>query len=135
MAGGDAVNVVIKSGTNTLHGTAWAYDTSSHFTARDVFMTTPTVPKNIVAQFGGNLSGPIIKDKLFFFANGERTTQRGGAGTGTASIAPANLRPNSSGDIVFPTPAEDPDNGVIIYDPLCKAARRSSSSRAAPPTC
>jgi outer membrane receptor protein involved in Fe transport len=117
MAGGAAVNVVIKSGTNALHGTAWAYDTSSHFTARNIFQTTPTVPKNIVVQFGGNLSGPIIKNKLFFFANGERTTRRVGAGTGTASIAPVNLRPNSNGDVVFPTPAEDPENGVIIYDP------------------
>jgi outer membrane receptor protein involved in Fe transport len=118
MAGGAAVNVMIKSGTNTLHGTAWAYDTNSRFTARNVFQTTPKVPKNIVAQFGGNLSGPIIKDKLFFFANVERTTQRVAAGTGTATIAPANLRPNANGDVVFPTPAEDPVNGVIVYDPL-----------------
>ena len=34
MAGGAAVNVIIKSGTNRLHGTAWGYDTNSHFTAR-----------------------------------------------------------------------------------------------------
>jgi outer membrane receptor protein involved in Fe transport len=118
MAGGAAVNVVIKSGTNSLHGAAWAYETNSHFTARHAFQTTPQVPKNIVAQFGGNLGGPIVKDKLFFFGNVERTTQRVAPGSGNATIAPANLRPNSAGDVVFPTPAEDPTYGVIIYDPL-----------------
>ncbi len=117
MAGGAAVNVMIKSGTNVFHGTAWGYDTNSHFTARHAFQTTPQVPKNIVAQFGGNLGGPIIKDKLFFFGNVERTTQRVAPGTGNATIAPANLRPNAAGDVVFPTPAEDATFGVIIYDP------------------
>jgi hypothetical protein len=121
MAGGAAVNVVIKSGSNTLHGTAWGYDTNSAFTARSVFQSTPDVPKDIVAQFGGNISGPIIPDKLFFFANGERTTQRVAPGTATATIAPLNLRPNANGDIVFPTPAQDSVNGAIIYDPASSA--------------
>ena len=119
MAGGAAVNVVVKSGTNKVHGTAWIYDTSSHFTARQVFAPATEGahrPKNIVAQFGGNIGGPIIKNKLFLFANIERTTQRQGAGSSTASIAPANLR-SSGGDIHFPTPAEDPQYGAIIYDP------------------
>ena len=114
-AAGAAVNVVVKSGTNNFHATAWGYDTNSYFRARNEFQTTPTNPKNIVAQFGGNVSGPIIKDKLFFFFNAEKTTQRVGAGSRQLSIAPQNLRPNGAGDVVFPMPSA---GGAIIYDPL-----------------
>jgi hypothetical protein len=113
MAGGAAINVVVKSGTNDFRGTAWGYDTNSALRARNVFQTTPTNPRNIVAQFGGNLGGPILKDKLFFFGNVERTTQRVAAGSLLQSIAPESLRPNANG-VVFPTPAQ---GGAIIYDP------------------
>jgi Carboxypeptidase regulatory-like domain/TonB dependent receptor len=126
LAGGTAVNVVVKSGTNKLHATAWGYDTNSHFTARQVFAppTQGMPPKNIVAQFGANLGGPIIKDKLFFFANGERSTQRTAPGALNTSVAPLNLRPNGAGDVVFPTPAQDATYGAIIYDPLSNADPR-----------
>ena len=114
-AAGAAVNVVVKSGTNKFHGTAWGYDTNSHFRARNVFQTTPSNPRNIVAQWGGNLGGPIIKDKLFFFGNAEKTTQRVAAGSRQLSIAPESLRPNAAGNVVFPLPAQ---GGAVIYDPL-----------------
>jgi hypothetical protein len=114
-AAGAAINVVVKSGTNRFHATAWGYDTNSHFRARNVFQTTPSNPKNIVAQFGGNIGGPIIKDKLFFFANAEKTTQRIAAGSRQLSIAPESLRPNAAGDVAFPMPSA---GGAIIYDPL-----------------
>ncbi len=113
-AGGAAVNVIVKSGTNQFHATAWGYDTDSKFRARNAFQTTDKNPKNIVAQYGANLGGPIIKDKLFFFANVEKSTQRVGAGSRQLSIAPSNLRPNAAGDVVFPMPSE---GGAIIYDP------------------
>src|SRR5262245_56205559 len=114
MAGGAAINVVVKSGTNDFRGTAWGYDTNSALRARNVFQTTPSNPRNIVAQFGGNLGGPILKDKLFFFANAERSTQRVAAGSSLQSIAPANLRPSSGGGVTFPLPSQC---GAIIYDP------------------
>ena len=114
MAGGAAINVVVKSGTNDFRGTAWGYDTNSALRARNAFQTTPSNPKNIVAQFGGNLGGPILKDKLFFFANAERSTQRIAAASTVQSIAPASLRPNASGAVTFPMPSQ---GGAIIYDP------------------
>jgi hypothetical protein len=115
LAGGAAVNVVVKSGTNKLHATAWGYDTNSHFKARNYFETTPQRTKNIVAQFGGNLGGPIIKDKLFFFGNIERNTKRNASGVNARSLAPADLRPGPDGSVTFP----DADHGgANIYDPL-----------------
>ena len=115
MAGGAAVNVVVKSGTNNYRGTGWVYDTNSALRARNVFQTTPDNPKNIVVQYGGNTGGRIVKDKLFFFFNAEKSTQRVAAGSNFRSIAPESLRPNSAGNVVFPMPEQ---GGAIIYDPL-----------------
>jgi hypothetical protein len=115
MSGGAAINVVIKSGTNDFRGTAWGYSTNSALRARNAFQTQDKNPKNIVAQYGGNVGGPILKSKLFFFGNVEKTTQRQGAGSSLQSIAPESLRPTSAGSVVFPTPAQ---GGAIIYDPL-----------------
>src|ERR1051325_2657323 len=80
-AGGAAVNVQIKSGTNNFHGSAHEVYTSQLFQARTYFNADPNFSglnknKNIQHQFGGQLGGPIIKNKLFFFADYERTTQR-----------------------------------------------------------
>lgn len=114
LVGGAAVNVVIKTGTNRVHATAWGYDTNSHFKARNVFQTTPKPAKDILAQFGGNLGGPIVPNKVFFFGNIERTTRRTSSPVVQRTIAPANLRPVGNGGVHFPTPAE---GGAIIYDP------------------
>src|SRR4030095_5056324 len=113
--GGAAVNVVVKSGTNKYRGTGWLYDTDASLRARNVFQTTPTNPKNIVTQYGANTGGRIVKDKLFFFFNAEKTTQRVGTGSSPRSIAPESLRPTAAGDVVFPTAEQ---GGATIYDPL-----------------
>jgi hypothetical protein len=105
MAGGSAINVAIKSGTNVFHGAAWEYNTVSALKARNYFYYGATNPKNIINQFGGNFGGPIKKNKLFFFGNWEVTDKR------------ANVS-------AFETVATDPlrqgnfsASGVTIYDP------------------
>jgi Carboxypeptidase regulatory-like domain/TonB dependent receptor-like, beta-barrel len=114
LAGGAAVNVITKSGTNEFHGAGWVYDTNSATQARNFFQTTPQVPKNILVQWGYAVGGPIIKNKLFFFSDLERTTQRNFARVATFSLAPASLRPDAQGNVVFPTAAQ---GGATIYDP------------------
>src|SRR5881628_1457630 len=68
---GAVVNVGIRSGTNTLHGTGYAFGRSDAWAARNFF--NPTGPKQPteLEQFGGALGGPIMKDRLFFFGNYE----------------------------------------------------------------
>jgi Carboxypeptidase regulatory-like domain/TonB dependent receptor len=117
-AGGAAVNVVVKSGTNNYHGAGWVYDTDASLRARNIFQTTPTNPKNIVAQYGANSGGRIVKDKWFYFFNAEKSTQRVGAASNFRSIAPESLRPDAAGNVTFPLPAAA---GAIIYDPLSNA--------------
>jgi len=70
---GDIVNVITKSGGNTLHGTAFDYFRNDIMDARNFFETQPTPLR--LNQFGGNLSGAIVKDKLFYFVNYEGVRQ------------------------------------------------------------
>ncbi|HET8547529.1 MAG TPA: carboxypeptidase regulatory-like domain-containing protein [Bryobacteraceae bacterium] len=74
---GTIVNIVTKSGTNSFHGTAWDYIRNEALNARpwaDAFFGRPK-PRYRYNYFGGNLGGPIRKDKLFFFANYENLKQ------------------------------------------------------------
>src|SRR6202049_4525741 len=65
---GAVVNVGLKSGTNSLHGTAFAFGRDGAMDARNYF-NAPPAPKTdrTLEQFGGSFGGAIIKDKAFFF--------------------------------------------------------------------
>jgi hypothetical protein len=104
-AAGAAVNAIIKSGTNQLHGALWEYNTDSALKARNFFYYGANNPKTIVNQFGMDAGGPIKKNKLFFFADWERTMRRI-VGNVTDSVATANIRTgNFTG------------TGTTVYDP------------------
>src|SRR5205823_5440596 len=77
LAGGSAVNVQIKSGTNDFHGSAFEYHTDNALRARGFFLPTNQVkPKLVYNQFGGSIGGPIKKNKVFFFGDYEGTVDR-----------------------------------------------------------
>ena len=65
---GAVVNVGIRSGTNSYHGSGYAFGRSDAWAARNYF--NPAGPKQPteLKQFGGVVGGPVIKDRLFFFA-------------------------------------------------------------------
>jgi len=67
---GSMNNLVTKSGTNAFHGSVWEYVRNSVFDANDYFANQQGIPRQPLHfnQFGGTVGGPIIKDKLFFFA-------------------------------------------------------------------
>ena len=73
-AGGAQVNVVSKTGTNQFHGGTFYALRNDNLDARSPF-DGATIPPFTLHQFGGNVGGPIIKDKLFFFANYEGLQQ------------------------------------------------------------
>jgi hypothetical protein len=76
-AGGAAVNVQIKSGTNQLHGSGFWYHNNQHLKARPYFLPrSQGQPKRILNQAGGTIGGPIVRNKLFFFASYEYTPDR-----------------------------------------------------------
>ena len=112
MAGGAAVNVQIKSGTNNFHGSGHWFHTDQNFAARNYFQTDitrfPKKNRNNQNQYGGTFGGPIFKDKLFFFVDYERTTQRGLAGPQTRTLPIAQM---VAGDF------RGLPGNPIIYDP------------------
>ena len=65
-SGGAVVNVVTKSGSNHVHGTAFYYLRDSSFGATDPFLAFK--PHNRQQQVGGTIGGPLKRNKIFFFA-------------------------------------------------------------------
>jgi outer membrane receptor protein involved in Fe transport len=122
MAGGASVNVQIKSGTNTLHGSAFEYLTHDKLRARNFFLpANMEKTKDNKNVFGGTLGGPIKRDKVFYFVSIESTVQRtiGGPYVTQASGS-------SSQFLSIPTAAIRSGNfagtGTIIYDPATGAS-------------
>ena len=73
MSAGGVINALTKSGTNTIHGTAFYFLRNSALDARNFYdLKIPPFRRN---QFGGSVGGPIKKDKLFFFTNYEGLRQ------------------------------------------------------------
>ncbi len=115
MAGGAAVNVTIKSGTNQLHGALFERNTNNRLAAVNNFFTHPgRLPKNIFNQYGFALGGPIWipkvvngKNKLFFFLDYQGTKRRQYAAAPNLTLPTAAMR---TGDFSA--------TGTVIYDPL-----------------
>lgn len=105
-AGGAAVSVITKSGTNQFHGSAFEYHDNQRLRARNFFLTPTTKkPVRIYNNFGGTIGGPIVKNKFFFFYSYDNTKQRDGA-FGTYSVPDANIRTGNFGA-----------SGTTVYDP------------------
>ncbi|MCC6590300.1 MAG: TonB-dependent receptor [Bryobacterales bacterium] len=77
-AGGAAITVITKSGTNGLHGSAWALHDNARLQAKN-FFNSGDKPSNINNVDGLTLGGPIKKNKLFFFGAWEGVHERLGA--------------------------------------------------------
>jgi hypothetical protein len=91
---GAVVNVGLKSGTNKLHGSAFAFGRDGAMDARNYF-NAPPAAKNprTLEQFGGSLGGAIIKDKAFFFGayEGQRYDVGNSYSVTTPSMMPLTL--------------------------------------------
>ena len=72
---GAAISVTTKSGTNTFHGTGYEYARHDRFNANDFFSNRQSAAKPDHRQndFGGNVGGPIMASRAFFFADVEAT--------------------------------------------------------------
>jgi len=132
---GAAVVSVLKSGTNQYHGSAYGFVQDYRFNANSYSngQTTPVTPVSPFSfdQFGGNVGGPILHDKLFFFGDylGSRWHQ---GGLGQASVIPDAMRTgNFSALLTASNPIQlyDPENnfapysgdtGIPIVNPVAK---------------
>ncbi len=73
---GGVVNVVSRSGTNRLHGSAFLFHRNDALDARNFFDPVDDKPKLLRNQFGVTVEGPIFKDKTFFIASYEGFRER-----------------------------------------------------------
>src|SRR5438046_236404 len=101
-----AVNAVTKSGTNQFHGSAFEFLRNGSLNARNAFdLTNDGLKRN---QFGGTIGGPVVSNKLFFFAGEQGTKER--------------ARP-SANRAYIPTPAMLTGDFTTIASPACNAGR------------
>ena len=88
--GGAVVNVVTRSGSNTMHGTAFEFLRNGAMNARNFFAAqSDNLKRN---QFGGTLGGPIVRDRLFYFGSYQSTPVRNTSFTNTAFVPGQALR-------------------------------------------
>jgi hypothetical protein len=86
--GGGSINMVIKSGTNSLHGSLYYFNRNDALAANTPFAPAGTPkPKLKNNQFGGSLGGPVVKNKLFYFLSYER--QKFIVGNGAGATEPS----------------------------------------------
>lgn len=122
---GAVFNVVLKSGTNNVHGSVWEFLRNDKLNARPFFQ--PTVPTLRQNQYGFSVGGPVIKNKTFFFGSFQLNFQRAGISeqrddtdpsrARDFSAAVANQRPNDPlTNAAFPG-AQIP---VSRFDPVAK---------------
>ena len=112
--GGGVINLVTKNGTNDLHWTLFEFHRNSALDATNFFTNRSGGKKGSFRrnQFGGNVGGPIVKNKTFFFVNYEGNWQ----GTASPSTFTVPLPEWRQGN--FSNLKNSAGQPIIIYDPL-----------------
>jgi Carboxypeptidase regulatory-like domain len=86
--GGGSINMVIKSGSNAVHGTLYYFNRNDALAANTPFAPAGSAkPKLKNNQFGSSLGGPVVHDKLFYFITYER--QKFIVGNGNSATEPS----------------------------------------------
>ena len=118
---GGGVVSILKSGTNSFHGSAYGYVQDYRLDANSWQnnQTVPITPINPFsqAQFGGSFGGPIKRDKLFFFVDYLGSRYHKG-GTGSASVFTSAMRGGDFSVLLSgsnPIQLYDPENGFAPY--------------------
>ncbi|MGA8675517.1 MAG: carboxypeptidase regulatory-like domain-containing protein [Candidatus Acidiferrales bacterium] len=104
LTSGGSVNVITKSGTNDIHGEAFGL-----FRDNSQAAAYPAGAQFQRSQYGGDVGGPIIKDKLFFFVDAERLLAHDAGGVLVASIPDGITNTTNLNEFsgVFPAPFHD----------------------------
>lgn len=123
---GSLITVTTKGGGNAFHGTAYDFLRNRVFDANTFLNNRNGVkkPPNVQNQFGGNLGGPILKDRLFFFFNYEGTRIRKGV-TRLGNVPLANER---IGDFSPAAAAANRVTYATLFDRVGDCRAKSPSS-------
>src|SRR5688572_16105875 len=127
-AQGAVINLVTKGGTNKFHGTVFEFLRHDKLNANDWFSNQAGIKRAPLTyhNFGGNFSGPIVKDKIFFFWSEEWRRERRGTGPLRALVPTAQERAgNFSG----------PLTGGLPFDPFTCTRDAGGNIQFGPTTC
>jgi hypothetical protein len=119
-AGGVIIQADIKSGTNQIHGSAFAFYRDSALGGSSENYFNPTVPEISYHrnQFGGTLGGPILKDKLFLFFDYQGLRESIPNGGATISSVPTDkMRTGDFSDLIGTGLTSIPYNSLGNFDP------------------
>ena len=117
---GGQISFITRSGTNKWHGSVFEYDRNNFFDARNRFNTKD--PKFRLNQFGASAGGPLVHDRIFFFANYEGLRQRWAAPYTQATLS------NYAKSLVSTSSAVYPLLGAYPSDPFTLASEQPTSS-------
>ena len=105
---GALVQLSTRSGTNSLHGTAFEFLRNTDLDARNFFWVASQLPPFKLNQFGGTVGGPIRKNKTFFFFSAQDTERR-------SAPSPATITPPTAAERTGDFSALLP--GTVIKNP------------------
>jgi len=120
---GGVVNIVTKSGTNQLHGSAFEFLRNGAANARNFFAPKHDELKR--NQFGASIGGPILKDRLFFFGTYQGTRIRNAPEGQIAFVPTAAERAGNFSSLLPGTQLVDPSTGVPFPNNQIPANRLS----------
>lgn len=135
-SGSGIINVILKSGTNQLHGSAYEFLRNSVLDSNTYFanQSGSPLPSFKRSQFGGSLTGPVFipriyhgKDKTFFLVSYEGLRQ--GTESETTTTVPTALQRTGN----FSQTRDSAGQPVVIYDPVTTVASGSGFVRQAFP--
>jgi hypothetical protein len=116
--GGGIVNVVIKSGTNQIHGSAFYFNRNEYFAANTPLAAAGSKVRRIRNQQGGfSFGGPIKKNKTFYFLTGEYQIADASNSTAITTLSPAWISQGQSILSTFNIPQNPVTTNLISFWP------------------
>ena len=130
-AQGAVINLITKGGSNQFHGTLFEFLRNDALNAKDFFLKRAGQPKSKLRynNFGGNFSGPIIKERVFFFWSEEWRRERRGVVLGAKVPTAAEKVGDFSGNLTAALP-HDPLTGLPFPGNKIPANRLSPAALA-----
>jgi hypothetical protein len=130
-AQGAVINLITKGGGNQFHGTLFEFLRNDALNAKDFFLSRAGQPKSKLRynNFGGNFSGPIIKERIFFFWSEEWRRERRGVVLGAKVPTAAEKVGDFSGTLTAALP-HDPLTGLPFPGNKIPANRLSPAALA-----
>jgi hypothetical protein len=118
------INIVSKAGSNEFHGAAFLFGRNEGWDAKN-FFDSPTAEKPQLSQkqFGGTISGPLVKNKTFFLLNYEGTRSDRGTSSFYTVPTPDELAGRFSTTVIDPLTGRPFPNNTIPQDRFSRLAQ------------